>query len=551
MNTLDTGWRMPAEWTPHAATWMAFPHNRMLWESEWGVSLADVQQDFAAVANAIARFEPVKLVVDPAALDRAGELCAGNVELIELAIDDSWCRDSGPSFVCHPQLGLAGVSWRFNAWGGKSAYAQDASLARRILDGLGLECFGVPLANEGGAIHVDGEGTLITTESVLLNANRNPGLSKAEIEALFARLLGVTRTIWLPGDPDRVTGDMTDGHVDGVCAFARPGALLLDATRDTTSAYAEVVRENRRALERHLTLATTQFACSWSLDDNLDRAERLVREAAARGAQLVLLQELFATPYFCIEQDHRHLRLAETFRGSRVLARFSSLARELGVVLPLSWYERAGNARFNSLAVADADGRLLGVYRKAHVPNAIGYQEKEYFSPGDSGFRVWDTAVGRIGVGICWDQWFPETARCLALLGAEVLLFPTAIGSEPGAAQLDSRDHWQIAQRGQAAANLVPLVAANRIGREVACGDPALAMRFYGSSFIADHKGALLAAAGRDEEAVLVCGLDLDAIGEERLAWGVYRDRRPELYGPLMSLDGRDPASRHAWEVSP
>lgn len=241
MNTLDTGWRMPAEWTPHAATWMAFPHNRMLWESEWGVSLADVQQDFAAVANAIARFEPVKLVVDPAALDRAGELCAGNVELIELAIDDSWCRDSGPSFVCHPQLGLAGVSWRFNAWGGKSAYAQDASLARRILDGLGLECFGVPLANEGGAIHVDGEGTLITTESVLLNANRNPGLSKAEIEALFARLLGVTRTIWLPGDPDRVTGDMTDGHVDGVCAFARPGALLLDATRDTTSAYAEVV----------------------------------------------------------------------------------------------------------------------------------------------------------------------------------------------------------------------------------------------------------------------------------------------------------------------
>ena len=195
----------------------------------------------------------------PAALDRAGELCAGNVELIELAIDDSWCRDSGPSFVCHPQLGLAGVSWRFNAWGGKSAYAQDASLARRILDGLGLECFGVPLANEGGAIHVDGEGTLITTESVLLNANRNPGLSKAEIEALFARLLGVTRTIWLPGDPDRVTGDMTDGHVDGVCAFARPGALLLDATSDTTSAYAEVVRENRRALELALDARGRRF----------------------------------------------------------------------------------------------------------------------------------------------------------------------------------------------------------------------------------------------------------------------------------------------------
>ena len=288
-----------------------------------------------------------------------------------------------------------------------------------------------------------------------------------------------------------------------------------------------------------LIVATTQFACSWNLDENLNQAERLVREAAAQGAQLILLQELFATPYFCIEQDHKHLALAEEYGQSRMLKRFAALAKELGVVLPLSWFERAGNAYFNSLTVADADGRLLGVYRKTHIPNAIGYQEKEYFSPGDTGFKVWDTAFGRIGVGICWDQWFPETARCLALMGAEVLLYPTAIGSEPGAAALDSRDHWQMCMRGHAAANILPVLAANRVGREVATTDPALQMSFYGSSFITDHKGKLLAEADRDSTGVLVQSLDLAAMGEERLTWGIYRDRRPEMYGPLLSLDGR------------
>ncbi|KAA5844727.1 N-carbamoylputrescine amidase [Pseudomonas chlororaphis] len=288
----------------------------------------------------------------------------------------------------------------------------------------------------------------------------------------------------------------------------------------------------------HLTVATTQFACSWNLEDNLDQAEQLVREAAAKGAQLILLQELFATPYFCIEQDHKHLALAQEYGKSAVLRRFADLARELGVVLPLSWFERAGNAFFNSLAVADADGRLLGVYRKTHIPNAIGYQEKEYFSPGDTGFRVWDTAFGRIGVGICWDQWFPETARCLALMGAEVLLYPTAIGSEPGAAGLDSRDHWQLTQRGHAAANILPVIAANRVGQETATTDPQLRMSFYGSSFITDHKGKLLAEADRDTTGVLVQRLDLAAMAEERLSWGIYRDRRPEMYGPLLGLDG-------------
>ncbi|BCG26678.1 N-carbamoylputrescine amidase [Pseudomonas tohonis] len=288
-----------------------------------------------------------------------------------------------------------------------------------------------------------------------------------------------------------------------------------------------------------LTVATTQMPCSWNLARNLDQAERLVREAAARGAQVILLQELFATPYFCIEQNHRHLALAEEYAQSQVLARFADLAGELGVVLPLSWFERAGNAFFNSLAMADADGRLLGVYRKTHIPNAIGYQEKEYFSPGDTGFRVWDTAHGRLGVGICWDQWFPETARCLALQGAEVLLFPTAIGSEPGAQGLDSRDHWQMTMRGHAAANLLPVVAANRVGREVATTDPELQMSFYGSSFICDHKGTLLAVADREGTTVLLQTLDLDAMAEERLAWGIYRDRRPEMYGPMLGLDGQ------------
>ncbi|MDD1014665.1 N-carbamoylputrescine amidase [Pseudomonas rubra] len=292
-----------------------------------------------------------------------------------------------------------------------------------------------------------------------------------------------------------------------------------------------------------VTVASLQLACSWNLADNLDRAEQLVREAAAAGAQLILLPELFATPYFCIEQNHEHLALAQPYEHSPLLQRFAALAAELGVVLPLSWFEKAGNAYFNSLTVADADGCLLGIYRKTHIPNAIGYQEKEYFSPGDTGFKVWDCAIGRIGVGICWDQWFPETARCLALQGAEILLFPTAIGSEPGAAALDSRDHWQLTQRGHAAANILPVITANRTGVEVAPSDAELSMRFYGSSFITDHKGQLLAEADRDTPCVLLAELDLAHMREERLTWGVYRDRRPDMYGTLLSLDGRHPHS--------
>ena len=284
-----------------------------------------------------------------------------------------------------------------------------------------------------------------------------------------------------------------------------------------------------------ITVAATQFACSTDAASNLDSAERVTRAAAARGAQVVLLQELFETPYFCKDHLASHFALARPLADNPVLERFRALARELAVVLPFSFFERAQNAYFNSLAMIDADGSVLGVYRKSHIPEGPGYHEKYYSSPGDTGFRVWPTEYGTLGVGICWDQWFPEAARCMALLGAEVLLYPTAIGSEPHDASIDSRDHWQRCMQGHAAANVMPLVASNRIGVE---RGQKYEMTFYGSSFIADPTGAKLAEADRSTESVLVATVDLDAAREQRHAWGVFRDRRPELYGPIMTLDG-------------
>jgi N-carbamoylputrescine amidase len=291
---------------------------------------------------------------------------------------------------------------------------------------------------------------------------------------------------------------------------------------------------------RSVVVAVTQFACAPERAVNLAAAERSVRAAAAGGAKLVLLPELFATPYFCIEQDPRHFALAHELESDPSVALGRTLARELGVVLPVSFFERAGQAFFNSVAIVDADGAVLGVYRKAHIPNGPGYQEKHYFTPGDTGFRVWATHVGRIGVGICWDQWFPECARAMALMGAELLLYPTAIGSEPPpAAPIDSRNHWQRVQQGHAGANLTPLLAANRYGLERAPQDPARThITFYGSSFIADAQGAIVAEAARDADAILTAEFDLDALASARAAWGVFRDRRPELYGALVSHDG-------------
>jgi N-carbamoylputrescine amidase len=292
---------------------------------------------------------------------------------------------------------------------------------------------------------------------------------------------------------------------------------------------------------RQVTIAATQFACGWELPANLDRAERLVRDAHARGAQIILLQELFATPYFCIEQDARYLQLAESADDSPLLRRFGALAAQLEVVLPVSFFERAGNVYFNSLAMFDADGRRLGIYRKSHIPNGPGYQEKFYFTPGDTGFRVFDTRYGRIGAAICWDQWFPESARIMALMGAELLLYPTAIGSEPPPAPpVDSRLHWQRTQQGHAAANLMPLIASNRIGTEYSMHNPqGLHIRFYGSSFIADAGGALVAEAAEDVEAVITASFDLDQLRQARDNWFVFRDRRPDLYAPLGSFSTR------------
>jgi N-carbamoylputrescine amidase len=285
-----------------------------------------------------------------------------------------------------------------------------------------------------------------------------------------------------------------------------------------------------------VTVAATQMACGDDHGANLDRAEALVRRAAGDGAQIVLLQELFETPYFCKDQDPAFFAWARPVADNPVIARFADLARELGVVLPFSFFEAANTAHFNSLVMIDADGRVLDLYRKAHIPDGPGYQEKFYFTPGDTGFRVWDTAVGRVGCAICWDQWFPEAARAMALKGAELLFYPTAIGSEPPPAPpIDSAAHWRRVMQGHAGANLVPLVASNRVGREVGVTSE---ITFYGTSFIADETGAIVADAGDADGAVLTATFDLDVVRARRLGWGVFRDRRPELYGAIGTADG-------------
>jgi N-carbamoylputrescine amidase len=291
---------------------------------------------------------------------------------------------------------------------------------------------------------------------------------------------------------------------------------------------------------RRVTLAATQMACEWDVDANIARAERLARKAADQGANVILLQELFETPYFCIEQDHKHFALATRLEDNRAIKHFRPIARELNAVIPVSFFEGSNHAFFNTTAIIDADGEVMGLYRKSHIPNGPGYQEKHYFNPGDTGFKVWDTRHGRIGLGICWDQWFPETARSMAVMGAEILLFPTAIGTEPPPSPPhNSREHWQRTQQGHAAANLIPLVASNRVGLERSTQNPdGNWLRFYGSSFIADHLGAKVAEAPEDQEAVVTATFDLGEIRAYRENWGIYRDRRPDLYGPVRTLDG-------------
>ncbi|RGH51463.1 N-carbamoylputrescine amidase [Ruminococcus sp. AM41-10BH] len=282
---------------------------------------------------------------------------------------------------------------------------------------------------------------------------------------------------------------------------------------------------------RKVVVAATQMSCTWDREATLAKAEKLVREAASKGANIILLQELFETPYFCQRHDFEYMDLATTLEENPAVKRFQEVAKELDVVIPVSFFERAGNAAFNSIAIIDADGTVLGKYRKTHIPDGMPYAEKFFFTPGDTGFKVWKTKYGTIGVGICWDQWFPEAARCMALLGAEILFYPTAIGSEP-VLQTDSKPHWQRCMQGHAAANIMPVVASNRIGHEVQKDSE---MTFYGSSFIADETGGLVAEADRETEGVITAEFDLDAIAQKRREWGVFRDRRPEMYGTLLT----------------
>lgn len=287
---------------------------------------------------------------------------------------------------------------------------------------------------------------------------------------------------------------------------------------------------------RKVTFAAAQFSCTTDRAANVAKAKEAVRNAARQGANVVLVQELFESLYFCQDQDAAHFALAAPFEGNPLIAEMAELAREHRVVLPVSFFERAGHAHFNSLAMVDADGRVLGLYRKSHIPAGPGYQEKFYFTPGDTGFQVWQTRYGRFGCAICWDQWFPESARAMALKGAEALFYPTAIGTEPPPAPpLDSRDHWRRVMQGHAAANCMPLVASNRVGTE---RGQASEITFYGSSFIADQTGALVAELDRKEEGVILTTFDLDEIARARVSWGLYRDRRPDLYGPLRTHDG-------------
>ncbi|GAA3410463.1 N-carbamoylputrescine amidase [Paenibacillus hodogayensis] len=286
---------------------------------------------------------------------------------------------------------------------------------------------------------------------------------------------------------------------------------------------------------RTVKVAATQMSCSGNIEENIAKADALVRQAAAQGAQIILLQELFETPYFCQKEKADYYVYATELEHNKAVHHFRGVAKELKVVLPISFYEKKNYARYNSLAVIDADGEVLGKYRKSHIPDGPGYEEKFYFNPGDTGFKVWNTRYAKIGVGVCWDQWYPEAARCMALMGAELLFYPTAIGSEPQDSAIDSKDHWQMCMLGHAAHNLMPVIASNRIGEE---GDEDSTIHFYGSSFIAGPQGNKVAEAGRTEQEVLVAEFDLDQLETQRIEWGIFRDRRPDLYKVISTYDG-------------
>jgi N-carbamoylputrescine amidase len=286
---------------------------------------------------------------------------------------------------------------------------------------------------------------------------------------------------------------------------------------------------------KEVTVAATQMACSNDTDKNVSNAEKLVRHAASKGAQIILIQELFESQYFCMDQKEELFELSKPFDNHPTINKFSELAKELKVVLPVSFFEKANRAHYNSVAIVDADGSILGKYRKSHIPDGPGYQEKFYFNPGDTGFKVWNTKYAKIGVGICWDQWFPEAARSMVLSGAELLLYPTAIGGEPEDDGFDSSDMWQRAMIGHSASNQIPVIASNRIGTEKGID---IENYFYGRSFVTNHVGDKIAEGSRDKEEVLIGKINLSEAETLRNVWGVFRDRRPELYKGLLNLDG-------------
>ena len=288
---------------------------------------------------------------------------------------------------------------------------------------------------------------------------------------------------------------------------------------------------------REVTVAATQMACSNETDKNVSNAEKLVRQAASEGAQIILIQELFESQYFCMDQKEELFELSKPFENHPTIKKFSELAKELKVVLPVSFFEKANRAHYNSVAIVDADGSILGKYRKSHIPDGPGYHEKFYFNPGDTGFKVWNTKYAKIGVGICWDQWFPEAARSMVLSGEELLLYPTAIGGEPEDDGFDSSDMWQRAMIGHSASNQIPVIASNRIGTEKGID---IENYFYGRSFVTNHVGDKIAEGSRDKEEVLIGKINLSEAETLRNVWGVFRDRRPELYKGLLNLDGSE-----------
>ena len=284
-----------------------------------------------------------------------------------------------------------------------------------------------------------------------------------------------------------------------------------------------------------IKVAATQMTCTWETEENITKATKLIKQAADEGANIILLQELFQTPYFCIQYDENIFKLAQNFENNKILKQMSELAKKLNVVLPISFFEKDNNAYFNSIAIINSDGNILGKYRKSHIPDGAGYLEKYYFNPGNTGFKVWDTNFGKIGIGICWDQWFPEAARIMALKGAEVLFYPTAIGDEL-MSEYDSSGAWQRVMQGHAAANIMPVVASNRIGSESVKGQ---VNGFYGKSFICDRSGKIIKEASKDKEEIILADIDTEEDHLFRRNWGLFRDRRTDLYKEILTLEGK------------